>query len=80
MASLRFEIVGAALAKSTLTDLKQTVSNARSLTATFDEVGGDVEKLTADPQFMAAVRSVTIGLGQFFNELYPASTPDATKP
>jgi phospholipid/cholesterol/gamma-HCH transport system substrate-binding protein len=65
---------------TTITDLKQTVSNARSLTATFDEVGGDVEKLTADPQFMAAVRSVTIGLGQFFNELYPASTPDVTKP
>ena len=29
---------------------------------------------------MAAVRSVTIGLGQFFYELYPASTPDVTKP
>jgi phospholipid/cholesterol/gamma-HCH transport system substrate-binding protein len=65
---------------TTITDLKQTVSNARSLTATFDEVGGDVEKLTADPQFMAAVRSVTIGLGQFFHELYPAGTPDVTKP
>ena len=65
---------------TTITDLKQTVSNARSLTATFDAVGGDVDKLTADPQFMAAVRSVTIGLGQFFNELYPASTPDVTKP
>ena len=65
---------------TTITDLKQTVSNARSLTATFDEVGGDVEKLTADPQFMAAVRSVTIGLGQFFHELYPARTPDVAKP
>jgi len=65
---------------TTITDLKQTVSNARSLTATFDEVGGDVEKLTADPQFMAAVRSVTIGLGQFFHELYPTGTPDVTKP
>ena len=65
---------------ATITDLKQTVSNARSLTATFDAVGGDVDKLTADPQFMAAVRSVTIGLGQFFHELYPASTPYVTKP
>jgi len=26
------------------------------------------------------VRSVTIGLGQFFNELYPSSTPDVSKP
>ena len=65
---------------TTITDLKQTVSNARSLTATFDAVGGDVDKLTADPQFMAAVRSVTIGLGQFFHELYPARTPDVAKP
>jgi len=65
---------------TTITDLKQTVSNARSLTATFDAVGGDVDKLTADPQFMAAVRSVTIGLGQFFHELYPARTPDVSKP
>ncbi|WP_413430237.1 MlaD family protein [Synechococcus sp. Cu2B8-bc1011] len=73
-------IVSAFDTPTTMTDLKQTVSNARSLTATFDEVGGDVEKLTADPQFMAAVRSVTIGLGQFFHELYPASTPDVAKP
>ncbi len=58
----------------TLSDLKQTVSNARSLTATIDSVGGDVEKLTADPEFMKGVRSVTIGLGEFFNELYPAQT------
>ena len=73
-------VVSAFDTPTTITDLKQTVSNARSLTETFDEVGGDVEKLTADPQFMAAVRSVTIGLGQFFNELYPASTLDETKP
>lgn len=73
-------VVSAFDTPTTMTDLKQTVSSARSLTATFDEVGGDVEKLTADPQFMAAVRSVTIGLGQFFNELYPASTPDVSKP
>ena len=73
-------IVSAFDTPTTMTDLKQTVSNARSLTATFDEVGGDVEKLTADPQFMAAVRSVTIGLGQFFHELYPARTPDVSNP
>jgi hypothetical protein len=37
-------------------------------------VGGDVEKLTADPQFMDGLRSVSIGLGKFFDELYPAQT------
>ena len=60
----------------TVNDLKQTVSYARSLTKKFDAVGGDVEKLTNDPQFMNAVRRVTIGLGEFFNELYPAQTGD----
>ncbi|MED5561826.1 MAG: MCE family protein, partial [Cyanobacteriota bacterium] len=49
-------------------------SYARSLAAKFDAVGGDVEKLTNDPQFMNAVRVVTIGFGEFFKELYPAQT------
>jgi phospholipid/cholesterol/gamma-HCH transport system substrate-binding protein len=73
-------VVSAFDTPTTITNLNETVSNARSLTQTFDSVGGDVEKLTADPQFMAAVRSVTIGLGQFFHELYPARTPDVAKP
>ena len=58
----------------TVNELKQTVSSARSLTAKIDAVGGKVEKLTADPEFMHAVRRVTIGLGEFFDELYPAQT------
>lgn len=58
----------------TVNQLKQTVSNARSMTQKFDAVGGDVEKLTSDPTFMKAVRDVTIGLGAFFQELYPAQT------
>jgi phospholipid/cholesterol/gamma-HCH transport system substrate-binding protein len=37
-------------------------------------VGGDVQKLTADPAFMDGVRSVAVGLGLFFDELYPAQT------
>ncbi len=58
----------------TISELKETVSTARSLTAKIDAVGGDIETLTADPAFMKAVRSVTIGLGEFFNELYPLKT------
>lgn len=58
----------------TVNQLKQTVSNAQSMTKKFDAVGGDVEKLTSDPTFMKAVRDVTIGLGAFFQELYPAQT------
>lgn len=58
----------------TVSDLKGTVTNAEKLTARWDQVGGDVNKLTADPSFMDGVRSVAIGLGKFFDELYPAQT------
>ena len=51
---------------------KTTVTTAERLTARWDAVGGDVNKLTGDPQFMDGMRSVTIGLGKFFDELYPA--------
>jgi phospholipid/cholesterol/gamma-HCH transport system substrate-binding protein len=61
----------------TLAELQSTVSNAEKLTARWKEVGGDVEKLTADQRFMDGLRSVGIGLGKFFEELYPAQTaPD----
>jgi phospholipid/cholesterol/gamma-HCH transport system substrate-binding protein len=58
----------------TVSELKTTVTNAEKLTARWDAVGGDVNKLTADPQFMDGMRSVAIGLGKFFDELYPAQT------
>lgn len=57
-----------------VSDLKGTVTNAKQLTARWDQVGGDVNKLTADPAFMDGLRSVTVGLGRFFDELYPAQT------
>ena len=58
----------------TVSDLKQTVSNARSLTQRFDAAGGAIQKLTDDPEFMKAIRDVGIGVGAFFEELYPAKT------
>ncbi|QNI84156.1 ABC-type transport system/ periplasmic component [Synechococcus sp. PROS-7-1] len=58
----------------TVGDLKQTVTNARKLTARIDAVGGDIEQLTDDRQFMQGLRSVMIGLGAFFDEVYPAKT------
>jgi phospholipid/cholesterol/gamma-HCH transport system substrate-binding protein len=58
----------------TVSELKTTVTNAEKLTARWNEVSGDVEKLTADPRFMNGLRSVSIGLGKFFDELYPAQT------
>lgn len=58
----------------TVAELQQTVTNAEQLTARWDAVGGDVNKLTADPGFMDGLRSVAVGLGEFFEELYPAQT------
>jgi len=58
----------------TVSELKTTVTNAEKLTARWNEVGGDVEKLTADKRFMDGLRSVGSGLGKFFDELYPAQT------
>ena len=58
----------------TLSELQQTAANAAQLTATIDEVGGDVAQLTGDPEFMEGVRNLTIGLGELFGEIYPAQT------
>ena len=57
----------------TLKDLQVTISNAEPLTATWNSVGADVTKLTDDPRFMDGIRSVAVGLGKFFDELYPAA-------
>lgn len=61
----------------TLQELQATVSNAEQLTAKWNAVGGDVTKLTDDPRFMDGIRSVAVGLGKFFDELYPAQTDAA---
>lgn len=58
----------------TVGDLKQTVTNARDLTARLDSVSGDIEQLTDDQRFMTGLRNVMIGLGAFFEEVYPAKT------
>lgn len=59
---------------TTLAELQRTVTNAQQLTARWDAVGGDVNRLTADPAFMDGLRSVTVGLGKLFEEIYPAQT------
>ncbi|MBU6250020.1 MAG: MCE family protein [Cyanobacteria bacterium REEB417] len=55
----------------TISELQSTVANAEKLTARWEAVGGDVKKLTSDEQFMNGLRSVAVGLGKFFDELYP---------
>jgi phospholipid/cholesterol/gamma-HCH transport system substrate-binding protein len=60
-----------------IADLKNTLNNASRLTARWEAVGGDVQKLTNDPQFIGGMRSVEVGLGKFFDDLYPAQTDAA---
>ena len=65
-------IVAALDNPQTINDLQQTATNAVELTAKIDAVGGDVAKLTSDPEFIKGLRQVTIGLGELFGEIYPA--------
>ena len=58
----------------TVSELKQTATNAAQLTAKIDAVGDDVAQLTGDPEFMKGVRNLTIGLGELLGEIYPAQT------
>ncbi|MEB3255144.1 MAG: MlaD family protein [Synechococcaceae cyanobacterium] len=60
-----------------LADLQATLANARRLTDQWQAVGGDVRKLTDDPKFLDGIRAVSVGLGRFFAELYPAQTDAA---
>jgi phospholipid/cholesterol/gamma-HCH transport system substrate-binding protein len=55
----------------TVANLQDTLSNAKELTARWDAVGRDVRKLTADESFIDGIRSVSVGLGRFFEDLYP---------
>ncbi|MFM7314556.1 MAG: MlaD family protein [Cyanobium sp.] len=61
----------------TVADLQATLTNAKLLTDRWSAVGGDLHKLTDDPGFMDGIRSVSVGLGRFFEELYPAQTAAA---
>jgi phospholipid/cholesterol/gamma-HCH transport system substrate-binding protein len=61
----------------TVADLQATLANAKQLTDRWSAVGGDVSKLTGDPRFLDGIRSVSIGLGKFFEELYPAQVDAA---
>ncbi len=65
----------------TLQHLQNTLSNAEQLTARINAVGGDLNKLSSDPKVMDGIRSVSIGLGRFFDELYPSQADgDKQKP
>ncbi len=57
--------------KKTLNDLQEAASSTRSIVKKIDDLGTDVNKVMDDTTIMNAIRNVTIGLGELFNELYP---------
>ncbi len=72
LASEHFNNILAALDNpKTLKDLQQTASSTSSLTKKIDALGDDMGKIMNDSELKNALRSVTIGLGELFNELYP---------
>ena len=71
-------VLGALDNPKSLNELKKTVSNAEQLTRRIDVISGDIQQLTSDPNVINGFRSVSIGLGKFFDELYPSIKPSTT--
>ena len=55
----------------TLNDIQQAASSTSSLAKKIDALGSDMGQIMKDSELKSALRSVTIGLGELFNELYP---------
>jgi len=60
--------------EETLENITETISNSRSLSKKIDIMGEEINQLMDDEELIDAIRKVTIGLGQFFDEVYPAKT------
>ena len=56
----------------TLDDIQKSSISTRSVTVKIDDLGSDFSEIMDDKELMSAIRSVTIGLGELFNELYPS--------
>ena len=72
-------VLGALDNPKSLNELKKTVSNAEQLTRRIDVISADIEQLTSDPNVINGFRSVSIGLGKFFDELYPSIKSEPTE-
>ena len=66
-------ILGSINNPETLEDIKKTASSTRSITNKIDLMSNDFAKIIDDEDLMNALRRVTIGLGELFNEIYPAT-------
>ncbi len=55
----------------TLNDIKEVAHVTNSLTKKIDSMSSDIDEIIKDKELIEAIRSVTIGLGKLFNEIYP---------
>ncbi len=55
---------------TTLNDLTETVSSTKSLAKKIDSMSKELAEMMSDEELRTAIRSVTIGLGKFFDEIY----------
>ena len=65
-------ILGAIDNEETLDNITETINNTKSLSKKIDIMGSEINKIMDDKELMDAIRKITIGLGQFFDEVYPA--------
>jgi phospholipid/cholesterol/gamma-HCH transport system substrate-binding protein len=65
---------------ATAADLEATLTNARQLTERWTAVGGDLRKLTDDPRFIEGLQRVSVGLGRFFDDVYPSGSSSSLAP
>ena len=72
-------VLGALDNPTSLNELKKTVRNAEQLTRRIDVISADIQQLTSDPNVINGFRSVSIGLGKFFDELYPSIKPETAE-
>ena len=63
-------ILGAIDNQKTISYLIETAANAAQLTSKLNTVGGELEKLISDKDFISGLRSVTIGLGELLEDIY----------
>ena len=55
----------------TLQDIQDVASSTNSLTKKINEISSDMESIIKDKELIEGLKSVTIGLGKLFDEIYP---------
>ena len=55
----------------TIKDIKDVASSTNSLTTKINQMSSDMKRIIKDKELIEGLKSVTIGLGKLFDEIYP---------